>query len=114
LYGGAIYSNNDFAGFYFIDNLFTKNSAINGGAIYKKSNGINLYIIHSSLKSLENPNKQFVPSVILHENYFQDNIASKSGGVAFLNGESIILNNTEFSKNKAQNGGVLFFLNIGK
>ena len=63
---------------------------------------------------LESENKIFLPSCKLEGNQFLNNEALENGGAIFLNWESLVLENTEFSRNRAQNGGAIFFLNSGK
>jgi len=45
---------------------------------------------------------------------FIGNTALRNGGALFLDQESIRADRTSFISNKAQNGGAIYFINLGK
>jgi len=98
-YDGAVYSDNPFARLELGDNIFTDNSAYNGGALYKIS--------------IESDEKLFGVSLSTGGDQFLRNTAMKDGGAMYLNWESIYFSSSEFISNQATNGGAIYFINLG-
>lgn len=58
--------------------------------------------------------KVFVPSMQIIGDQYINNTAIKNGGAMFLDWESLSIERTDFIECKAQNGGALYFINVGK
>jgi len=81
-------------------NVFSNNSAYDGGSLYKASP--------------ETEKDQSNASVILLQNTFNHNTAKRNGGGIFLNWESLWAHENKFISNHAENGGAIYFLNLAE
>ncbi|KZX15905.1 transglutaminase domain-containing protein [Methanobrevibacter curvatus] len=110
--GGAIYSLNDLN---IIATNFNKNTATNsGGAIY--TNGISSISSKSSFYENKATNGGAIYSLKdlnISTSIFSKNNATSNGGAVYINGGTTrILSNSNFSLNRALNGGVIYSNNL--